>query len=406
MSAAPNILPIQTLTVVEWIRSAMSADSLIPVSAVHMNGMSERADVKEALESLALAHKAGGAKAAKIAWDEQVSKAVPDVADIVDKPRRLFHIDELANRPPQKWLIPGKIPDNALTAIFGASEAGKSFLAVDYAAQIARDFPIVYVAGEGQSGYYARYKAWLDNFGHKKSGQFYLYEDAVRMLDDHSVAAFIEDIKPIAPKLVVIDTLIRCFHGGDENSSKDMGIFTDACDRIRKAFGCAIIILHHVTKGTGVERGSGALRNNMDSMIEVINDEGMIKVVCSKTKDTTHWPTEYYKRQQVTIKQGDKDVTSCVLVGWQFVKTGADELTQNQASIIEILASEAFFDCGARSSELTAVSNIARSTLFSVLQTLMRRGYVKKPPKKSDPYFITPSGIELVKRKGLGNRHP
>jgi hypothetical protein len=406
MSAAPNIIPVQTLTVVEWIRSAVSADVLVPTSAVHLNGMSERADVKEALESLALAHKQGGAKGAKMAWDEQVAKAVPDVADLVDKPRRLFHIDELANRPPQEWLIPGKIPKNALTAIFGASEAGKSFLAVDLAAQVAREHPIVYVAGEGQSGYYARYKAWLDHFGHKKSGQFYLYEDAVRMLDEKAVSDFIEDIQSIRPKLVVIDTLIRCFHGGDENSSKDMGTFTDACDRIRKAFGCAIIILHHVTKSTGGERGSGALRNNMDSMIEVVNDEGVIKIICSKTKDTTHWPTEYFKRQQVEIVQNGQKVTSCVLVGWQFVKTGADELTQNQSTVIEILASEAFFDCGARSSELTAVTNIARSTLFSVLQTLMRRGYVRKPPKKSDPYYITNEGIELVKRKGLGNRHP
>lgn len=384
----------------------MTADVLIPTSAVHLNGMSERPDVKEALEALAIAHKAGGAKAAAMAWNEQVAKAIPDVALIVDKPRRLFHIDELATRPPQKWLIPGKIPENALTAIFGASEAGKSFLAVDYAAQVAREHPIVYIAGEGQSGYYARYKAWLSHFGHKKSGQFYLYEDAVRLLDERSVAEFIEDVQSIKPRLVVIDTLIRCFHGGDENSSKDMGIFTDGCDRIRKAFGCAVVILHHVTKSTGTERGSGALRNNMDSMIEVVNDEGVIKVICSKTKDTTHWPTEYYKRQSIEIDQGSEKVTSCVLIGWQFVKSAVDELTQNQATVIEILASEAYFDCGARSTEINAVTNIARSTLFSVLRSLMRRGFVRKPPKKSDPYFITNEGLELVKRKGLGNRHP
>lgn len=226
------------------------------------------------------------------------------------------------------------------------------------------------------------------------------------MLDEKSVADFIDDIRSIKPRLVVIDTLIRCFHGGDENSSKDMGIFTDACDRIRKEFGCAVVILHHVTKSTGTERGSGALRNNMDSMIEVVNDEGVIKVICSKTKDTTHWPTEYYKRQEVEIEQNNQKVTSCVLMEWQFVKTGTDELTQNQSTVLEILASDAYFDCGVRSSELAAVTNIARSTLFSVLRTLMRRGYARKPPKKSDPYFVTNEGMELIKRKGINSRHP
>lgn len=406
MTAAPNLIPFQPLTVTEWIKTALNNPELPPTTSIHLNGYGDNAMVKEAIESLAIAHKQGGAKGAKVAWDEHIAKVIPDIAEIVNRPRRLWHIDELANRPPQQWLIPGKILENGLTTIFGASEAGKSFLAVDYAALISLQKPVVYIAGEGQSGYYARYKAWIEHFGYKKSGKFFLFEDAVPMLDPHAVESFIDEIRPIKPALIVVDTLIRCFLGGDENQSKDINAFTASCDRLRKEFGCSVVIIHHVTKSSGTERGSGALRNNCDTMIEVVNEEGTIKVICSKMKDGKHWPTEYYRRLEVEIEQNGEKVSTCVLEPWQNVKVNAEELTHNQAAVIEVLASEAYFDCGARSAEITAVTNIARSTLFSVLKSLMRRGFVKKPPRKSDPYFITESGLALYRRKGLGTNQP
>ena len=35
------------------------------------------------------------------------------------------------------------------------------------------------------------------------------------------------------PGLIVLDTLARCFGGGDENSTQDMSRFVSACDAIR-----------------------------------------------------------------------------------------------------------------------------------------------------------------------------
>jgi hypothetical protein len=47
--------------------------------------------------------------------------------------------------------------------------------------------------------------------------------------------------KELQPRLIVIDTLARCFGGGDENSAQDMGKFVQACDQLRRATGAAVL---------------------------------------------------------------------------------------------------------------------------------------------------------------------
>lgn len=379
--------------VVDYIKQVISADKIESPDKTKLNGSSGNPKIWECLETLYSSHGKGGAKRAKQQWDDTFAGVIPDVAKIVNKPRRLWHIDELSSRPPQQWLIPGKILANGITVMYGPSEAGKSFLAVDYSAQISLTRPVIYIAAEGQSGYYARYKAWLKHYGHKQSGQFHLYDEAVQMLNTSSVDGFMDEARTVKPAMIVVDTLIRCFEGGDENQSKDVNTFTASCDRIRREFNCAVLIIHHVTKGSGTERGSGALRNNCDSMIEVeMKDGGLINVICSKTKDIAHWPTEYYRRMPVTIEQNGSTVESCVLEDWQKVKVNPEELSHNQVRILTMLADSLFIDCGAKAAEISANLSMPRATVYDVISNLKRRGFVAKPVKRTDPYSITEPG--------------
>lgn len=379
--------------VVQYIKQAISSATIELPDKTKLNGSSENPHIWQVLETLHMLHKKGGFKNAKNQWETLMARTVPDIAAQVNRPRHLWHIDELASRPPQQWLIPGKVLANGITVMYGPSESGKSFLAVDYAAQVSLTKPVSYIAAEGQSGYYARYRAWLKHHGHKNSGQFHLYDEPVQMLNRASVDSFIDEAKTIKPALVVVDTLIRCFEGGDENQSKDINAFTSSCDRIRREFNCAVMILHHVTKGTGMERGSGALRNNCDSMIELeMKDGGLINVVCSKTKDIAHWPTEFYRRLPITVEQDGLTVETCILEDWQKVKVSPDELTHNQARVLTMLADGLFNDCGAKAAEITANLNMPRTTVYDVLSNLKRRGFISKPPKRTDPYSITDPG--------------
>jgi hypothetical protein len=87
------------------------------------------------------------------------------------------------------------------------------------------------------------------------------------------------------PKLIVIDTLNRCFGGGDENSTKDMSAFVAGCDAMREEFGASVLIIHHTghdsSKGS---RGATSLPSAMDIAFLLVKPEGSSLAIL-KNKD-------------------------------------------------------------------------------------------------------------------------
>jgi len=142
----------------------------------------------------------------------------------------------LSNPPRPRWLVRGLIETPATGLIFGASGAGKSFVAVDLAAAIAtgrqwagRDVgsgPVFYIAGEGRLGLLRRFSAW--QLHHKVDiAANRLFLSTLRIELDEAGAATVEaDADRISteigasPALIIVDTLARALpSGGDENSA-------------------------------------------------------------------------------------------------------------------------------------------------------------------------------------------
>lgn len=392
MTAAPNLIPFQPLAVTEWIKIAISNPTLPPTSTVHLNGYSDNAMVKEAIESLAVAHNQGGMKGAKVAWDEHIAKAIPEIAEIVNRPRRIIHADELRNRKPLPWLIIGEVPDRAVTVVFGAPEVGKSFYVLDCAERLAQRVPVLYIAAEGT--YDQRHAAWMKH-NEKETTQLHFIEEPIMLLSPGETDNLIEEAREIHPRLVIFDTLSQCFIGGEENSNTDMSRFIVECRKIVRQLQCAVILVHHIGKAGG-ERGASALRGNVDAMIEVDNDDDVIRIIPSKLKDSKKG--ESRKLRRVTV-QLDGDVTSCVLMPAHQVIQKENDLTPNQRIILELLSGHSF-DKGARSSDLQKYSNVNGSTFYRTVESLARRSLIYKEGK-FDPWCITPTGRKLANQLGL-----
>lgn len=396
MSAAPNIIPIESVTLIEWIKAALSKPIIPSTDKVYLNGYSENPIVKEAIESLAIAHKAGGTKAAKTAWDEQIAPRIPDIAQIINRRQRVYHCSELAALPPVRWLIDNEIPQLAFVVLFGPPEVGKSFLAIDYAERVAGHKPVAYVMGEGRSGYAHRHAAWLHH--HKRQhGHLFFIDDAVQLMNPTELQLFIDDLKEIKPKFVVIDTLARCFDG-DENSAKDMGQFVRACDRIRQEFQCTVMVVHHSGKSTGGERGSSALRGAADTMIEIGEDDNRIKVSCAKMKDGQHFTPYFLKRVDVILEPG---ISSCVLLPANIVADKVNEITNNQRLVLETLFENPMYDKGAKFNQLKQSTNIADSSLSSALKALLKKKFLYKTGTY-EPYALTADGISFCRIQRIG----
>jgi|DEB0MinimDraft_10_1074344.scaffolds.fasta_scaffold05308_6 hypothetical protein len=251
-----------------------------------------------------------------------------------------------------EWLIEGVLECGALGMIFGQSESGKSYFALDFGARIATgkawqgkevsQGTVLYMAAEGRPGLKRRQRAWeqVNEIEFGDTVPLYLSADAADLSNEEVVEKLRRDIRSIPEpeqlRLVIIDTLHR-HNSGDENSTHDMGNFLSHLGRIQKEFKVAVLLIHH--SGVGKEtqnrgRGSSSLRAALDTEIKIENNEGTIDFTNTKQKDFERFAPMSFQLKQVNLQdaQGRKladrygdPITSCVLEQIGYVQPEEDK---------------------------------------------------------------------------------
>lgn len=389
----PRVDPASTgeAYVVEWIKAALQREQVNEPDFARLNG-SDKPAIREAMSSLLLVHRQGGVEAAKKTWFDVIGKTIPEIAEIINAPRRLFHADEIEDFPPLRWLFEQEIPEGGLSVLYGQPGTAKSFKALDYAARLAmRGRPVVYIAAEGRTGYKKRLKAWRLFHKPPKIGPLYFYFDEVHLMDDARIDRFIAEVRFSRPDLIVVDTLARCMGDGDENDTRSMNRFISGCKRLQQELESAVLVLHHTVKSTDTERGSGALRGAADVMLNLREQDGVYKLINSKIKDDVAPEVQRYRLEVVEISQGE---TSCVLVPSNQAKIDPNHLSPNQLTVITHLAGYSF-DQGARNSDLKSATELSGSSFYHALNSLADRGFIEKVGRY-DPWKLTTFGKEWV----------
>ena len=260
-------------------------------------------------------------------------------------------VGELISKPkPVSWLIHGMIERGSLATLFGATNTGKSFVALDWAASIAtgREWQgmttqrgsVFYIAGEGHSGIGRRLKAWeLHTSQSLVNAPLFVSNCPAALMDVDNAANVATAVDALAvqhgaPSLVVIDTLARNFGPGDENSNSDVGVFINNVDtKLRLRFGATVLIIHH-TGWTEKDRarGASAMRAAMDSEYRLDVSDATLSISCTKAKET-----ELVKSMNFSLKQIPLDgwidsdgelMTSAVLVR-------SDEFEQRKSVVLK-----------------------------------------------------------------------
>ena len=242
------------------------------VRLLTLPGLPDKGDVTDWLsqggnkdELLRLAHEAA---------TSEPSASATDLGD--GRSSKLCSAADLFDMPSPAWLVESVMPEDAEVVLFGKSGAGKSFVMLDMALCVVtgkpwlesfsvEQGPVVYIAAEGLRGLTRRAKAWTKHHGRTKDdlANWFWYKGALNLLDDYEVSAFVSEVsRMVGPSvaLVVIDPLARCMAGGDENSTKDMGLAVASIDRILQGLGCTVAVVHHTGHNEERERGSSALR--------------------------------------------------------------------------------------------------------------------------------------------------
>lgn len=213
-------------------------------------------------------------------------------------------LTELLNVPKPQPLLPGALSLNSLAWIAGAPGSYKTFLALDYALRVAKEHPILYVAGEGISGLGQRVLAWEEADGGSVLNTFWLPRSVA--VTHTGWYQLIDVAKTIGAKLVVLDTQARMSGNLDENKSNEMGQYVDACGALRDATGACVLSIHHSSKAGAHLRGSSAVQGAADTIITTEVRNKVVQVHNLKQKDIVEFPDEYYRPVNT--------LESCVLV--------------------------------------------------------------------------------------------
>lgn len=274
---------------------------------------------------------------------EAPQRELADHLGLDDEPRRRFEFvsagELAASCSPPSWQIRKVLEADSLAVVFGAPEAGKSFLLIDWACCIAagiewrghkvRQGPVLIVIGEGRNGYTRRLAAWsLENRTPLQSLPLFVSNMATQLTYPKACVELQDTIRDFTethgtPVLIVIDTLARNFGPGDENSTSDMSAAVGACDALRLMTGAAVVLVHHAGKdATKGARGSMVLKGAIDAEYAMVRElDGLVRFESMKMKEAERPQPMGFRFQAVGLGFQDdegEEVTSAVLIATEY----------------------------------------------------------------------------------------
>lgn len=304
-------------------------------------------------------------------------------------------------------LIEDYLDQGAMSVLYGESNSGKTFVALDLAFHVAtgrpwygkavHQGPAIYVAAEGGRMIENRFEALRRHFK-VDDVPLDLVPCPVDLLrpkaDTKPLIALIEEAQKEygrGPALVTIDTLSRALAGGNENAPDDMGALVKNLDRIRAATGAHLMIIHHTGKDkANGARGHSLLRAATDTEIEIDS----YKILTRKQRDMEQARPVGFELVSVSLGQGarGKEITSCVVgqIGGAAADFSRLPMTGEEREVytaLEMLSAGtgaewvAGKDWTASYRELKGVpslSSSARSILNRARESLLAKSWVKR----------------------------
>lgn len=232
----------------------------------------------------------------------------------------------------------------SMSVIYGQSNSGKTFWALDLALHVAAGMRwnaapgdpesgrevermgVLWLAMEGSHGISNRVTAWREFHGIDVAElPFAVIPVVLNLLDpDADTDPLLEAIKATYARMqipvgwIVVDTLSRAIAGGNENAPDDMGALVTNGSRIQQDGSTAVTWIHHSGKDEAKgARGHSLLRAATDTEIEITADgpQRLARVTKQRELDCAGEFPFTLKVVELGVNKRGKPVTSCVVAG-------------------------------------------------------------------------------------------
>lgn len=189
----------------------------------------------------------------------------------------LLTTEQLKDIPTKDMLVNSMLTKDSLAWVIGPPGSYKSFFAMDLALSVAsgvqfysravKQAPTVYVTGEGRAGLYARVQAWKQ--GRESEDLAWWHPEGVHVLGEWW-PRLVQKCIDVQAGLIVFDTQSNMTAGMDENSAQEMSQWVSALQKLQKATGACVVVVHHPNKAGESMRGSTLMQGAADTVISLV----------------------------------------------------------------------------------------------------------------------------------------
>jgi len=268
-------------------------------------------------------------------WVNQGPAAAKKALTVQSVMDQIFMPDEAIPQLSRNYLVKGWLGEGQMSVIYGPSNVGKSFFALDLAWHIACGQEwnghkviggsVLYLATEGGMAFHNRVVALKQKYPEHKNVKLAVRPAPVNLLDGEVDMAVLEKLcrevskKHGQVKCIFVDTLSRSMAGGNENSPEDMTKFIGNCDKLREITSAHLDVVHHSGKDKAAgARGHSSLRAATDTEIELDYDEntGLRTAKATKQRDMETGVLFQFKLNVIELgvdEDGDS-VTTCTVM--------------------------------------------------------------------------------------------
>lgn len=223
----------------------------------------------------------------------------------------------LSNFEPPSFLIDGWIEEDSHGVLYAASQAFKSFVAIDIGHCIAsgRSFcgneidkqgPVVFIIGEGYRGFSKRLYACQKRNG--ETDNIHLINAQPNISSGIDMQRVKNSITEIQPALIVVDTFSSLALGVNENDNSDVAKTLALVRNTAREVNSSSLLIHHLGKdSTQGARGASAFHNNADFTMELNRQGESLNTILSAKKMKDGEPPNPIELSLMEINIGGED---------------------------------------------------------------------------------------------------